>query len=1778
MCDRCIWRYIDLLWWLCWYYSIIHFYLLLFLDMFFRKILILILFFLSLVSVVHSEIFALSNNLTGKEIYPGKVDIKNVNGLGKNLSNDFFAWSMNFQYPFVFPEGSRGMNPELTLTYSSNNTDAFSPYGYGFSLSLPRIQRSVKKWVSELYVGNEYVFDGQDLVPDWTKSGQYRSKDMSDMSLYTQTSSGGWIVNMSDGKTRVFWKIESSRIADPNDPSHIYAWLLDEEKDQFGNTIKYTYTLNAGQSYLTTIEYAWKSWDTNPLYRISFDYINKVASLSSYRTQFEVSTKKLLSKVTLSVSGVPSRGYIFQYDSPDTPISHLLSITEFANSGEKLPSISFKYGDGQYQHMITQVDNHRGGKAIFTYAPSTGYRTLSGSLQNEKLPFIVQTLSKQVFTDSVTGVSSTETFEYGSGSYYYDSSDIWGREYVGFGHVMISDSKSKKDIYFHQSKNSELNPLKYNDHIAKKWRQYLSDISDRVTGKLLSREITRYDMRTKGNRWLVFQSYRISSYFDDQKNHKDTAIGYEVDDMGNVLKENQYGWVNADISKWIFLDTPGDTTIIERSYFSNIAKNLYNFPASEKIYGYSWEVLRQSFTRYDLSQTGITLGLPTSQILIDTLDGTEIKDQIEYNIAWMPIKKTDAVGNATSFSYDPYNISLASTTNPLGWKTLFAYDYTSGKISAITDQNQVIKTTNFDVWWREKQKSITTPEKNIILTDTIYDDIRIPNSASVTSYFDENKGDKKIAKTFLDGWGRSIANIGTTEKSWQYTLSHIRYDDDGNAIFASYPIFTSSPDWSNTFVIAGSTDGEKYRAKIPWASYLYDPLGRVISERTSRGITKKVYLPWEESLIDALGYITKNTYNAKGNLIRVTENDGQKDIITNYAYDGLSRPVSLIDALGNIRTWKYDGLGRLSEANDLHSQTDDLYWVRKYRYDLLGRIKEYENPAKETSIYTYDALGRIRTESIGTLPVRTYTYDTNTLGTLANVTDSSSTISYTYDALSRKIGESRTIGDKNYTVSYGYNTADNLTSITYPDNWKTLYTYRNGFIEWVSYTTPSGIINNLITDISYNPNSTMNDIFYGNGAVKHIERDAQYNYRLSRATTSLSGTTLLDTNYTYDGLSDITRIQENGIEPLRKTVNYTYDPLQRLTSASSMYAVGGYGRDQIKNISYAYDPIGNILSTSTVGSYNYSGPWYANPHAVTSAWDTIYTYDALGNTITRNSGSDVFSFVYSPYSEMLSSTKNGETTSYTYDHTRRRITKSSLWLVEHHVIDGYEVEYESGALIEIQSPPQAAKMQIDTSASGTISQVHSSSWLNQTGEVVITSSGTVTNSGSAPSFSGSTTNTGSLSQSGWTQTGSLSTSSWWTTILPESQSGSTQTGTITTTFSGEVITNTGTTSIISSDTASGGSVSGSYMIIAWYIASNSSGSTSINLTTTLTHIMLGDERITTFQTQTDDTPKTSDDEKLVYHISDHLNSSSLDLSNTGIILQATDYEPFGKSITYEVTSKRIKWKKWGYTNKYLFANKQLDDETDLQYFEKRYYDNRIGKFTTEDPVFWEVGLTKRPSQYFSDPQGWNSYAYTENNPINLVDPSGEMAFALPLVASSMWLESVSVAISCNAVCGTVISWVAAWWSVYVLSAYSTTTYYKAMEQLGAEIYDLTHASTDSKKSKSDTTTESQASVSNPPPGWGGNNGGKDKKWENRGENRNQNTSKDYTQLAKKYWMKETTEFGRIMGEKVYKLGSKYYSPEASAHNTPMWWKVFEKSWGKLNRIWTADKNLNIFKK
>src|SRR5271168_604854 len=45
----------------------------------------------------------------------------------------------------------------------------------------------------------------------------------------------------------------------------------------------------------------------------------------------------------------------------------------------------------------------------------------------------------------------------------------------------------------------------------------------------------------------------------------------------------------------------------------------------------------------------------------------------------------------------------------------------------------------------------------------------------------------------------------------------------------------------------------------------------------------------------------------------------------------------------------------------------------------------------------------------------------------------------------------------------------------------------------------------------------------------------------------------------------------------------------------------------------------------------------------------------------------------------------------------------------------------------------------------------------------------------------------------------------------------------------------------------------------------------------------------------------------------------------------------------------------------------------------RYYDSTVARFCSADPLGGQL----------DDPQTWNRYAYARNDPINLIDPSGQ---------------------------------------------------------------------------------------------------------------------------------------------------------------------------------------------
>lgn len=125
----------------------------------------------------------------------------------------------------------------------------------------------------------------------------------------------------------------------------------------------------------------------------------------------------------------------------------------------------------------------------------------------------------------------------------------------------------------------------------------------------------------------------------------------------------------------------------------------------------------------------------------------------------------------------------------------------------------------------------------------------------------------------------------------------------------------------------------------------------------------KSYNLWKEVVTDAKGNTTTYEKDAYENLIKVIERFSSRDIVTLYSYDALSRPIGLTDALGNTRSWTYDGYGRLALATDLHVPGDTIFGKREYIYDSLGHMLDYTNAKNEIIHYTYDSLGRVMTES-----------------------------------------------------------------------------------------------------------------------------------------------------------------------------------------------------------------------------------------------------------------------------------------------------------------------------------------------------------------------------------------------------------------------------------------------------------------------------------------------------------------------------------------------------------------------------------------------------------------------------------------------------------------------------------------------------------------------------------------------------------------------------------------------------------------------------------------------
>ena len=95
----------------------------------------------------------------------------------------------------------------------------------------------------------------------------------------------------------------------------------------------------------------------------------------------------------------------------------------------------------------------------------------------------------------------------------------------------------------------------------------------------------------------------------------------------------------------------------------------------------------------------------------------------------------------------------------------------------------------------------------------------------------------------------------------------------------------------------------------------------------------------------------------------------------------------------------------------------------------------------------------------------------------------------------------------------------------------------------------------------------------------------------------------------------------------------------------------------------------------------------------------------------------------------------------------------------------------------------------------------------------------------------------------------------------------------------------------------------------------------------------------------------------------------------GTVVQSYIYDAFGSVTIYDKDGSEITPSNSNYLETpYAFTGRELDPETGLYFYRARYYDPNLGRFISEDPVKFEGGL--------------NFYVYTENNPVNRIDPFG----------------------------------------------------------------------------------------------------------------------------------------------------------------------------------------------
>lgn len=431
------------------------------------------------------------------------------------------------------------------------------------------------------------------------------------------------------------------------------------------------------------------------------------------------------------------------------------------------------------------------------------------------------------------------------------------------------------------------------------------------------------------------------------------------------------------------------------------------------------------------------------------------------------------------------------------------------------------------------------------------------------------------------------------------------------------------------------------------------------------------------------------TYDAAGNVLTQTGPDGET---FSFTYDpDCNLVASETDPAGNVTTYQYD-----AECN-LRFITDPLGGVIELRYDIRGDVTDFIDQSGNQWQFTYDRFGYPETtvDPLGNAIVMEF----NAAGDLLwQIDRNGDRIDFEYDAEHRLVKE---IWDTTppREITYTYNDAGAVTSVTDPDSTVTVEYWNTGAVRSVDNAGTPGAPNVAVT-YGYLSSGRLLPGYDGGGNVTHVMDSlggmTEYQYNQSDSLVSIQQYPAPEVMSTATPVNEkVLDVEYNAEELLSRALRYAdlaraqpvvhtdfeYSCVGCDTRMSAIRHRRATDNAVVHDLEYVRDVIGNVTEIGDAEgthSYTYDGDWrligVSHPGGGPQQ-DETYSYNSSGNRSSSHLSSgylyssdlgeggsqlrqdDSYDYLFDANGQVIRQTdrQTGEYYEFSYDH-RTRLT------------------------------------------------------------------------------------------------------------------------------------------------------------------------------------------------------------------------------------------------------------------------------------------------------------------------------------------------------------------------------------------------------------------------------------------------------------------------------------------------------------------------------------------